>query len=472
MGFFFSLLYIALAILSPGEAVPALAPFRIQLWLALAAILTSLPVVLEARSFFVAQAGFLLAVILGLIASFMWMGWFGGILPALAEFIPSAIVFYLVVANFRTITRLRFLVSVLVLVSLYLVIWGGIAYLRGDPHDPMILAQWNEDNTAWFPRMRAFGFLNDPNDLAQFLITVGPLLWLGWQAGRFLTNAWRVLLPAAVLLLGVFLTHSRGGIVALAAVLLFAFKDKIGRTRAALLAVLAFIAMKAFNFSGGRDVSMGAGSDRIDAWSQGLEMFRSSPAFGVGYHQFVEHAGMEAHNTFVHCAAELGLFGYYFWLALIVFSLSDLGTIASNKLAPQSDQSSDSACDPSLDQPTSLSHVAHAEYQPSVTTLAMASEESEGLPREPERRETLRQWATLLRISFIGYLTAAFFLSRAYTITLFLLVGMATVLRLIAISEGSFVPAFPSRRLYRLTAQISVASLAFVYVIVRIRWLR
>ena len=472
MGFFISLLYIALAILSPGEALPALAPFRIQLWLALAAILASFPAVLEARAFFVAQAGFLLAVILGLIASFMWIGWFGGILPALAEFIPSAIVFYLVVANFRAITRLRLLVSVLLLISLYLVIWGSIAYLRGDPNDPMILAQWNDDNTVWFPRMRAFGFLNDPNDLAQFLITVGPLLWLGWQAGRFLTNAWRVLLPAAALLLGVFLTHSRGGIVALTAVLLFAFKDKIGRTRAAFLAVLAFVAMNVFNFSGGRDVSMGAGTDRIDAWSQGLEMLRSSPAFGVGYHQFVEHAGMEAHNTFLHCAAELGLFGYYFWLALIVFSLSDLGTIASNNLEPQPDQSSDSSSDPLVNRPTSLSHFAITEYEPSVATLAVAAEEQEELPKEPETRETLRKWATLLRISFVGYLTAAFFLSRAYTITLFLLLGMATVLRLVAISEGCFVPTFPSRRLYRLTAQLSLASLAFVYVIVRIRWLR
>jgi O-antigen ligase len=470
MGFFLSLLYIALAILSPGEAVPALAPYRIQLWLALAAVLASFPAILQGRAFFVAQAGFLLAVIVGLVASFVWIGWLGGILPALAEFMPNAIVFYLVLANFRTIKRLRLLASVLLLISLYLVIRGAIAYAGGNPNDPMIFAQWNDDNTAWFPRMRAFGFLNDPNDLAQFLITVAPLLWLWWQARRFLMNVWRVLLPATILLLGVFLTHSRGGVVALAAVLLFAFKDRIGRTRSIVFAVLAIVVMQAFHFSGGRDVSMGAGTDRIDAWSEGLEMFRSSPAFGVGYHQFVEHAGMEAHNTFIHCAAELGLFGYYFWLALLVFSWSDLVAVAGYDLA-QSDHSMDSSSDLAANHTLPVSPPVRSTPETSVATETVAVADDE-LPRRNETGETIRRWATLVRISFVGYLAAAFFLSRAYTVTLFVLLGMAAALRLIAISNEGFVQACPSRRLYRITAQIAIASLALVYVIVRIRWLR
>jgi len=468
MGFFFSLLYIALAILSPGEAVPALAPYRIQLWLALAAILTSFPAILEGRAFFVAQAGFLLAVIFGLVGSFVWMGWFGGILPALTEFMPNAIVFYLVVANLRTIARLRMLVSVLVLISLYMVIRGGIAYIGGNPNDPMVLAQWNEGNTAWFPRMRAFGFLNDPNDLAQFLITIAPLLWLQWQTKRFLRNAWRVLLPAAVLLLGVFLTHSRGGIVALATVLLFALKDRIGRTRSIVLAVLAFIIMQVSNFSGGRDVSMGAGTDRIDAWSQGLEMFRSSPLFGIGYKQFFENYGLQAHNTFIHCAAELGFFGYFFWMALIVFSFSDLSILAHNSLS-QRDNYSNASLEQSAEHAQFKSATIAAAQSSEITSDPLGDPNTSG---EGEKSDRLPRLATVLRISFVGYLIASFFLSRAYTITLFLLVGMAAALRLLAASEGHFVPRRSSRRLYRLTALITMASLVLVYVIVRIRWLR
>ena len=155
MSFFFSLAYIVLAILSPDQALPALAPYHIQLWLALVATLSSLPTVLQGRVSFLAQTGFLVAVILCLIASFVWIGWFGGIIPALSNFLPNAIVFYLVLTNFRTANRLKWLAIVLVLVSLYLVTRGGIAYWGHNPNDPMIFAQWNDDNTAWFPRMRA-----------------------------------------------------------------------------------------------------------------------------------------------------------------------------------------------------------------------------------------------------------------------------------------------------------------------------
>jgi hypothetical protein len=104
----------------------------------------------------------------------------------------------------------------------------------------------------------------------------------------------------------------------------------------------------------------------------------------------------------------------------------------------------------------------------SVTVDTVTSDESE----QGSESETLRRFAILLRISFVGYLAAAFFLSRAYTITLFMLLGMAAALRLIAMSKGHFVHRQPSRRLYRLTAQISVASLALIYVMVRIHWLR
>jgi putative inorganic carbon (HCO3(-)) transporter len=457
MGFLISLVYIVLAILSPSEMLPALAPYRIELWLALLATLSSLPAVLEGRVSFPAQTGFLVAVLFCLVGSFAWIGWFGGIIPALGNFLPNAIVFYLVLVNFRTIKRLRWLAIVLLLASLYLVIRGSIAYFGGNPNDPMIFAQWNEDNTAWFPRMRAFGFLNDPNDLAQFLISFAPLLWLQWQAGRFLINSWRVLLPAVVLLVGVFLTHSRGGIVALAAVALFAFKDRLGRTRSAILAAIAFIAMQVFSFAGGRDVSMSAGTDRIDKWSEALEVIRSSPLFGIGYGQFYENYGWVTHNSYLHCAAELGMFGYFFWMALTVSSMSDLASIAHwdtpNDQDPETVKIHDEAYNHAL-EPVSLPHHSTQSVQ------------------ETDDRETLRRWAKLLGIAFVGYLAAAFFLSRAYTLTLFLLVGVSAVLRGL-MHDSEYHTRFKSRKqLLRLTGLLSVGMLLTMYIIVRIHWLK
>ena len=54
---------------------------------------------------------------------------------------------------------------------------------------------------------------------------------------------------------------------------------------------------------------------RLDAWSAGLGMFRQQPFFGVGYNMFTDHNEITAHNSFVLCFAELGLFGYFIWLA-------------------------------------------------------------------------------------------------------------------------------------------------------------
>jgi hypothetical protein len=42
MGFYVTLLYLVLLILSPADIVPALAPYRLQVWLALMATLSTL----------------------------------------------------------------------------------------------------------------------------------------------------------------------------------------------------------------------------------------------------------------------------------------------------------------------------------------------------------------------------------------------------------------------------------------------
>ena len=53
----------------------------------------------------------------------------------------------------------------------------------------------------------------------------------------------------------------------------------------------------------------GTGQARIQLWSDGLMFFQQSPLFGIGmenYRQFSRHV---AHNSFIHCFAELGLLG-------------------------------------------------------------------------------------------------------------------------------------------------------------------
>jgi hypothetical protein len=42
------------------------------------------------------------------------------------------------------------------------------------------------------------------------------------------------------------------------------------------------------------------------------------PVFGVSYNSFTDHHERTTHNSFVLCFAELGLLGYFTWLALVV----------------------------------------------------------------------------------------------------------------------------------------------------------
>jgi len=76
------------------------------------------------------------------------------------------------------------------------------------------------------------------------------------------------------------------------------------------------------------------------------------------------------------------------------------------------------------------------------------------------------------RASFGGCLSAAFFLSRPYTVTFFLLVGFAT--RHCAAGIYQRQPGIESdhlpRQLLRLDAALCAVSLLTVYMIMRVRW--
>ena len=148
-------------------------------------------------------------------------------------------------------------------------------------------------------------------------------------------------------------------------------------------------------------------------------MFRSNPALGVGFQNFTEYNELTAHNSFVLCFAELGTVGYFFWLGLLIVAIKQLGQVR---------QCEDDDVGESL----------------------------------------LHRQATVLTASFAGMLAAAFFLSRSYTPILYLMIGFAFALHQIARQEGHSL-ALPS--LYRVSRRIiglELASIAAIYVLVRV----
>jgi len=123
------------------------------------------------------------------------------------------------------------------------------------------------------------------------------------------------------------LTHSRGALIGILALLAIVARGRIGTFRTSLLIVALLAAVQVSQFGGGRDFSSKEESagQRVEAWSAGLAMLRSKPVLGVGYGNFTDHHYLTAHNSFVLCFAELGMIGYFIWLGMIVLAFKSLG---------------------------------------------------------------------------------------------------------------------------------------------------
>ena len=95
MGFALTLLYLALTYLTPQAVVPLLAPYRVELWVAVLAIACSLPTMLSDSRWRTPQLSFFTALLISIPASMIAgpLHWFGGGAAAILNFLPGGIVF-------------------------------------------------------------------------------------------------------------------------------------------------------------------------------------------------------------------------------------------------------------------------------------------------------------------------------------------------------------------------------------------
>ena len=189
------------------------------------------------------------------------------------------------------------------------------------------------------------------------------------------------------------------------------FWRRLGLTRSTLLLGIGALLAKAVNFTGGRSISDAGESaaHRIDYWNLGLHLTASHPLFGVGFgnfHNLNVSTGQTAHNTFMLCAAELGLVGLFLFTSLLVFSLQSVSeAVETNGDAPD-----------------------------------------------------VRGLATGLRAAFAGFLTCAWFLSRLYDPLLYILLGLCLASGYAAGRAQSKGPRWKLS-----TALLSFAILALLY---------
>jgi O-antigen ligase len=449
MGFLFAVLYLVTAYIGPATIFGSLAAYHIGVIFAVILLLIA-PFSLQGSLVWkTPQSLALIGLAFATFMSLLMTGWAGGAVKVLLDFIPNAFAYFLICLYCNSLKKLRIIVFMLLAVCLFVTARGyydlqhPVIQMVDDEEVPIespYLLPQRSDSGDWFFRIRGQDFINDPNDFAQLLACVTPLLFIFWRPKKLFRNFVIVILPSCILLFGAYLTHSRGGMLAILALTIVALRRRIGTLLAAGLGVGLFLGATALNFTGGRQVSADSGADRMDLWGQGIQLFRSHPLFGVGFSKMPDYTGLTAHNSVVVCAAELGLLGLFFWSLFLFPTLRDAQVIASSKKVSKGNPPPA----PVAPTPFAISK---------VETLDKAE---------------INRLGSLLVVSLTGFLVSGWFLSRAYTMTLFLLGGIVEVVFEMARERGMIPSRVPFLRVVQYAAVFTVSLLVITYIVIRI----
>jgi putative inorganic carbon (HCO3(-)) transporter len=251
----------------------------------------------------------------------------------------SWVLIYLLIAN-TVDTEERFLIFMLsfLLYSFKMSQFGT----RSWAEDGFAFRDWGTTGApGWFQNSGEFGiqmciFLPL---IAAFIVALGRYWprWLRWAA-------WAV---AGTAITGIVASSSRGAIVGLGGLLLWAISTSRKKGRALIAAIVLVALVYAITPSEQKTRFQQAGVDatsvsRTTMWKHGLEMMRDYPILGIGYANWTEYHdinygghGLLAHNIFIQAGSELGYTGLLAFLAMIAaaFVINRRTRLLANRLS-------------------------------------------------------------------------------------------------------------------------------------------
>lgn len=355
-----------------------------------------------------------LAYLAWCVVGMVWASNTGDVLYSLERYVPNFLVFFVVYSAARDRLDMRVLAAFFVL---------GAAVAGGDA----VLAP--PAASAYADVSRSGGTFGDPNYLAAVLVT-GFALSIALSRARSLTVLGQATAGVAAVLciLGILLSVSRGGLIALSVTLVAAI-CVAGRWRGKL----AFAAVILALFGAGYFVAIaspgarqrltsgqGGGSGRTTIWKVGWREVQHNPILGVGAGNFSD-AGAKyviepglinhysggytayfidtptvAHNTYLGVLAEEGIPGLCIFLAVIAVSLDCMRRAA-------------------------LSYRAAGDQEMELISYGAFC-------------------------GTIGFLAASFFLSEEYSKQLYLLLALGPALLRVAATSAPAMMEWPVRR--------------------------
>lgn len=416
------LVFVGLLYLRPEEQFPALAGARFTLIVSLLALFAWLVNGLLAREQFRFQLPAVRSF-LGFVAVAIGSTLLSGsdmLSDVATEMLRLFALFILVIHLANSESRLR---TGVIAVVLFTAILGARTIWQFQNGEALV-------DSDGFARAEATGIFADPNDLALAMAMAVPLA-LGIATSR--EKWWNRLITLSavpILIWTIFLTNSRGGMLALIAGVFLFFRQRLGRAGLIVgaFAVVAFLSMGPSRLSM-MDSDEESAQGRVCAWQAGMDMLGESPVWGVGRGQFYERDGMTAHNSLILCLAEVGMLGTAMWIGIFYFAFRE------NRLAGAFSQPED---------PPSRSGGG---------TAATA---------------TGRYDAGLLQTSLITFMVGAFWLSRTFTPELYFYLGLTVAAaQVVAERAGQTLPAASGRDVVKI-ALLALASVPFMMFFIRL----
>jgi O-antigen ligase len=408
--------YLAFLYIRPQDFVPSLtgAPIMLALGAGTAALVV-LHQALRHRSIVLArvpQHFFVLLFYAAIVASRLAMGHVRGAFEATLEIVPTIVMYFLFVELTTTERRIRAVFVWLVHLSLVLAVQGIVQYYTG--------AGLGGQET-YQGRIQAVGIFSDPNDLALVMNTVLPLTLLLVMQSRSMLVRTYYFVVSLVFLFAIFLTESRGGLLSLGAMAMLLFYRKFGKivgvpVGLVVMAALMVLGPRMDTISTEEASSYG----RLEAWSLAMDLFKSSPLFGIGFQHFMDYHFRTAHNSYMLCLAELGLFGLYPWL--MMFYISFKNTVFVEK------------------------------------ELLRAG------------RRDFAMYAHAAHLSLVIFFLGALLLSRTYHPLLFIMIGLCTAIARVFVAQSPDRYALIEKRDFAVGLVITVASVALWQVFLRLVW--
>ena len=251
------------------------------------------------------------------------------------QLLKTIVIFVVLINVIRTEMRLKLLLFLVLVVSIYLSVSAINDYRLGAfgtgalaTHDARIAG-------------RIRGLFENSNDLALHLVTMIPIALALGLAGRNPLKKLAYFGGAAVMVGAVIVTFSRGGFIGLVAAGLLLTrrlgrKNRVATTTALVFAVIVFLAMAPGAYSGRLSSIFNSSADLTGSSSQRTEVLKRSvwvalryPLFGVGLGNFQHKSprNLVTHNAYTQVAAEMGIAAMVVYILLQVYPLRRLRLI-------------------------------------------------------------------------------------------------------------------------------------------------